>query len=576
MNHLSAKRALVLCVVSGLAVLSLAEQLVAQGRGPGSLQPDPTAVFITVALHHDIPVARGNILLLPSPAGHGTVTARSNAGASAAITPSVTANALNLGTSSYGVGPTYTPTTSQPEAEEEIAADPSDRSGQNLVSAISDFSQPSGFNFTKWTLSSTGGTSWSENFVPFNSGTDLLVTSDGRSWNANSDPVVAFDRTGNVYLSDLYIALDSLGRITSEGLYVSTDTFSHLQSGNFGHTYHVRANLNNKKTFSFEDKPWITVDNSGTATAGYVYASWSHFTGCQNKFSIFIGYYLTCSSDVLWIAYSKDHGQTWSSPITINPSGQNGALQGSQVAVGPNSQVYVAYELFGSGAQRQQYLSVGTWSGSTLAFSAPFAVTPAFSELNFAGCSNCTASYRLNSFPSLAVGPATTNNSGGNVYLVYGGQANSTSTAQVYFVSCTSGCTSSGAFAAPGIVNDNLAGDHFFPAIAVDQSGVIHTSWFDSRNNPSNPDYLDIYAAFLTYDSGTNSFTLSPNARVTPSAMDASLSDLFGDTGFIGDYVGIAATAATPATAHPVWTNASGILGSLVSGSLQTATLTLP
>jgi len=109
-----------------------------------------------------------------------------------------------------------------------------------------------------------------------------------------------------------------------------------------------------------------------------------------------------------------------------------------------------------------------------------------------------------------------------------------------------------------------------------DQSGVIHASWFDTRNNPSDPDYLDIYAAFLTYDSGTNSFTVSPNARVTPSAMDASLLDLFGDTSFIGDYAGIAATAATPASAHPAWNNASGFLGYLLSGSLQTATLTLP
>ena len=524
-------------------------------------------------MHHDTPVARGNILILPSPATHATLAARGNGGAPTAVAPSAAANALNLGTSSYGVGATYAPTTSQPEAEEEIAADPSDTSGQNLVSAISDFSQPSGFNFTKWALSSTGGASWSENFVPFNSGTDQLVTSDGRSWNANSDPVVAFDRTGNVFLSDLYLAVDSFGRITSEGLYVSTDTFSNLRNGNFGHTYRIIANLNNKKTFTLEDKPWITVDNSGGATSGYVYASWSHFTGCQNKFSIFIGYYLTCSSDVLWLAYSKNHGQTWSTPITINPSGQNGAIQGSQVAVGPNGHVYVAYEFFGSGSQRQQYLSVGTWNGSTLSFAAPFAATPAFNDLNFAGCSNCTASYRVNSFPSLAVGPATTNPAG-NVYLVYGGQASSTSTAQVYFVSCTSGCTNSGAFTAPSILNDNLAGDHFFPAIAVDQSGVIHTSWFDTRNNPSNPDYLDIYAAFLMYDSVANSFTLSPNVRVTASTMDASISDLFGDTGFIGDYAGIAATP--PGTAHPVWTNASGLLGSLVSGSLQTATLTLP
>jgi len=279
---------------------------------------------------------------------------------------------------------------------------------------------------------------------------------------------------------------------------------------------------------------------------------------------------LTCSSDVVDVAYSKNHGQTWSTPILINPKGQNGAVQGSQVAVGPDGRVYLAYELFGSGNQRQQYLSVGTWNGSTLSFSAPFVITPAFSELTFSGCSTCTASYRVNSFPNIAVSPA------GNVYVVYGGQADSTSTAQVYFAACTSNCTSSNAFASPSIVNDNLAGDHFFPALAVDQSGVIHTSWFDTRNNPSNPDYLDIYAAFLTYNSSTNSFTVSPNARVTATSMDASLGDLFGDTGFIGDYTGIAATATTPATAHPVWTNASGILGFLATGSLQTTTLTLP
>src|SRR5262249_24509119 len=134
----------------------------------------------------------------------------------------------------YSVGPTITPTQSQPEAEEEIAADPSDTTGNNLVSAVSDFSQASGFNFTKWALSTAGGSSapWTENFVPYNSTTGLLVTSDGRSWNANSDPVLAFDRSGNVYLSDLYIAVDSLGRVTSEGLYVSTDTFNNLKTGN--------------------------------------------------------------------------------------------------------------------------------------------------------------------------------------------------------------------------------------------------------------------------------------------------------------------------------------------------------
>ena len=559
MTHALRTKVFVAFAAVGFALLFTGSG-VAQGRSPQSLQPD---LFVSLALNRDTPVARGNILLLPSPNRRATFTR--GHGGTTLTAPNVT-RALTIGTALYTVGATVTPTTTGPEAEEEIAADPSDSTGNNLVAAISDFSQASGFNFTKWVLSSDGGSNWIEGFVPFDPITGLLLTSDGRSWSANSDPVLAFDRSGNVYLSDLYITVDSLGRLTSEGLYVSTDTFSNLRTRNFSHTYAVRANLNNRKTFNLEDKPWIAVDNSSSTTARTVYASWSHFTGCQNKFSIFTGYYLTCSSDVIYLAYSKNHGQTWSAPIAINSSGQNNAVQGSQVAVGPDGKVYVAYEFFGSGDQRQQYLAVGTWSGTTLKFSPSFAVTPTFSDLSFSGCANCLASYRVNSFPNVAVGPS------GNVYIVYGAQANSTSTAQVNFVACTSACTSSGAFGAPSILNNVADGDHFFPAIAVDQGGVIHTSWFDTRLNPSNPDYLDVYATSLTYNNGT--FTISQNARVTTTTNDASIGDIFGDTSFIGDYIGIAATAATPGTAHPVWTNASGLIGQLVSGSLQTATLT--
>ncbi len=573
MNRASAKFTL---WVLAIAVLS-AGALHGQGRGPNSLQPDLNAVFFTMVLQRDTPVSRGHELLLPSPSARPSLSSQSSGSAGATNTSAVGAFTLTNGTSSYSVGATVTPTTTQPEAEEEIAADPSDTLGDNLVSAISDFSQPSGFNFTKWALSTNGGDAWIENFVPYDSTSGLLLTSDGHAWDANSDPVLAFDRSGNVFLSDLYITLDSLGRVTAEGLYVSTDTFTNLQTGSFGHTNPVLTNLHNGKTFNIEDKPWITVDNTSLSTAGYVYASWSHFTGCQNKYSPLYGaYVLTCSSDQIYVAYSKNHGQTWSSPLLINPKTQNGAVQGSQVSVGPKGNVYLAYEFFGSGNQRQHYLSAGTWSNGSLSFTAPFAVTPAFNDLTFSGCSTCTASYRVNSFPALAVSPATSINSAGNVYLVYGGQATSTSAAQVNFVACTSSCTGAKSFTSPSILNDVTAGDHFFPAIAVDSSGVIHSSWFDTRNNPSNPDYLDVYAAFLTYDAGTNSFTVSPNARVTPTTTDASELDGFGDTGFIGDYTGIAATAATPATAHPVWTNAAGILGILANGSLQTTTLTLP
>ena len=216
MSDRQAKRTLALFAVLSFVVL-FAGSVAAQGRSPDSLQPD---LFITLALHRDTPVAHGNVLVLPSRNRRATFARLVKNGSSLATAPSITTNALNLSLSPYSVGPIITPTQSEPEAEEEIAADPSDITGSNLISAVSDFSQASGFNFTKWALSTDGGSSapWREDFVPNNSTAGMLVTSDGRSWNANSDPVLAFDRSGNVYLSDLYIAVDSFGRITSEGL----------------------------------------------------------------------------------------------------------------------------------------------------------------------------------------------------------------------------------------------------------------------------------------------------------------------------------------------------------------------
>jgi hypothetical protein len=588
-------------------LLTPAGRFGAQGRGPNSLQPDSSAVFFTMVLQRNQPVSRGNFLILPSPNSHASINAKGGTsggggghkggggsgggtggggtgtccGGSLTLTPvSSTYSVTNTGTITP---PVETPTTTQPEAEEEIAVDPT--TPGNLVAAISDFSRSNGFNTTKWALSTDNGSTWIESFVPSDPISGQLVTSDNAIWDANSDPVVAIDNNQNVFLSDLYLKLDSSGRIIAEGLYVSTATLDQLNStGTFANsqtnnpnTYVVMTNLNNGSTFNIEDKPWITVDNSGTAKKGTVYASWSHFTGCQNQYSaLYGGYVLTCSSDSIYLSYSTNHGVTWTSPVQISPSTQNGAVQGSQPAVGSDGTVYVTYEFFGSNNQRQQNLAVGTWSSTGLTFSTPFPASPVFYELGFAGCNTCSASYRVNSFPNIAVSPAGATGAG-NVYLAYGAQTSNTSLAQVNFMACTASCTSSNAFYGPGNISENANQEAFFPAIAVASDGVIHTSWFDTRNSPTsptNPDYLDVYASYLNYDPTSNAFTVSQNARVTPTTNNASYPALpgWGDTSFIGDYIGIAAAGGT---AHPVWTNVTGILGEPLSGSLQTRALPL-
>ena len=186
-----------------------------------------------------------------------------------------------------------------------------------------------------------------------------------------------------------------------------------------------------------------------------------------------------------------------------------------------------------------------------LSFSAPVAITALFNELSF------KSTYRKNSFASLAVSPAN-----GDVFVVYADQTSSTTGAEVEFIRSIDGIN----FSLPVVINDHSAGQQFFPAAAVDSSGNLHVSWFDTRNSKSGSSQYDIYA---TYSKNSGS-SFATNARVTGALINAAKAS------FIGDYAGIAAAAdtsgiTTTTIAHPVWTN-----GGFNNGTLQTAALTLP
>ncbi len=434
---------------------------------------------------------------------------------------------------SYIVGPTVSATTTLPAAEEHIAVDP--RNASNLLAAISDFSQRGGFNTTKYAFSLSNGASasWTEAFVPVDP-SGALVTSDGQLWDANSDPVVAIDNVGNVYLASLY--LDALA--ITNGFYVGVGALDNL-GVRFTAFNPVATNPDFFPSFT-EDKPWIAVDKSVLGKAGNVYASWSRFIG-----NSLLGF----TSDLIVFSRSTDQGQTWSAPLRISLPAQDGAVQGSQVAVGPNGTVYVVYEVFYVGGKRQQFMAHSINGG--LSFSTPVAITALFNELSF------KSTYRKNSFASLAVSPAN-----GDVFVVYADQSSSTTGAEVEFIRSIDGIN----FSLPVVINDHSAGQQFFPAAAVDSNGNLHVSWFDTRNSKSGSSQYDIYA---TYSKNSGS-SFATNARVTAALINAAKAS------FIGDYAGIAAAAdtsgiTTTTIAHPVWTN-----GGFNNGTLQTAALTLP
>src|SRR5258708_9992850 len=97
---------------------------------------------------------------------------------------------------------------------------------------------------------------------------------------------------------------------------------------------------------------------------------------------------------MIFFSRSTNHGVTWSKAIQINPTSQNGAVQGSQVAVGPAGEVYVAYEVFLASGQGQHFIAKSTNGG--VSFGAPRPMTPAFENLSF------MAPYRACIFPTPA------------------------------------------------------------------------------------------------------------------------------------------------------------------------------
>ncbi|HKA52502.1 MAG TPA: hypothetical protein VKJ47_02465, partial [Candidatus Binatia bacterium] len=419
------------------------------------------------------------------------------------------ARAASFSGSAETAGTAVGPTTTLPEAEEHIAVNPNNAA--NLVAAVSDFSLRGGYNTTKYVYSTSGGASggWRENFVPLVNGSP--ATRDGRTWEANSDPVVAIDKAGNVYLADLYFNDSD----NANGLYVSAASLSAGVNFTAAATYAVAANPSPTTNVS-EDKEWIAVDNNN----GNVYVSWTRFVG---------------SSDSILLSCSTTHGQVWSAPAQINPTSQNGAVQGSQVAVGPFGEVYVVYEVFYVGGVRRHFLAKST-SGCTtggMIFSAPVGITPYFNELRF------NSTYRKNSFASLAVSPVKpVGPANVAVYVVYADQPSNQAGAEVEFIRSTDGGSS---FSPPVVLNDNSTGQQFMPAVTTDEKGAIHVSWFDTRNSSSSASY-DVYATY----SGTGGVSFHPNVRVTPSRVSA------GSASFIGDYAGVAAAAGN---AHPVWTS---------------------
>ncbi len=389
------------------------------------------------------------------------------------------------------------------QAETTVAVDP--RNPSIVVAGAQDYNlqsgccPPSGHRWHGYYRSTDGGKTWSTSLVPGFPGDNSPqgLASPLHGFELTSDPVLAFDRAGNVYYTGIALSFSKGGNVNSVSGFVA-------KYSNDG------ADFAGATLISFgRDKPWIAVDVSGGTNDGNIYVVLG--TG---SFKNLVGSMFTRSTD---------HGATFSDPILLSTSA---FVTG--VAMDQAGTIFVSF-LGNSNIP----VSRSTDGGITFT-SVTVAATIVEVCCQFQG-----NRFRVLTLPQIAADSK-------GVYIVW--DDNRTGDSDVLFSrSLDKGLT----WSSPLRINDVTLGLQFFPTIAV-SDGTISVAWYDSRlGQLSNGTIagLDLFYARST-DAGTS---FSKNLRVTSSSFNPNAVrtvDFARNGPFMGDYIQIAAGSGT---AHPVW-----------------------
>lgn len=393
------------------------------------------------------------------------------------------------------------------------------------------------------------------------------------------DPVVAFDRDGNVYIAMISIGVRDfiLGTISSQvavlNLAVATSadgglTWSEPQLAATGAVSTVSSIDEQGKergtiTTVDLDKPWLTVGPSPTdPDKDVIYLSYTEFE--QTSSVLYSDELAFLSNPFLGtqikVVASEDGGQNWSAPTPVSPQvfagfslaapGQDAAqtqtgegsfssrvVQGSQIDVLPDGTLVVCWYDSTDDGNDTGLATVGFATSNDVArsFSQPI-VAASYRESPYR---LRTANFRYGALPSMAAGP------NGEIYIVQSGRSSEdpVDDSDVFlWRSLDGGKTWTGGLR----VNDSdNSKNQFFPQVTVGPDSVVHIMWGDQRDDPIGLRY-NIYYTQSTDQGETFGFTI-PEQDFTVA--DTRVTDFesnpmkgFPSGRFIGDYMAIAAT----------------------------------
>ena len=314
------------------------------------------------------------------------------------------------------------------------------------------------------------------------------------------DPALAVDRHGNFYFASISFYPDGVGYI---GVAKSTDggeTFNQYTDASPG------VDPNN-----FQDKEFITVDDSGGPCDGTVYASWTEF--------------FSTGGNRILLTRSGDGGRTFSQPIQLSPPGQG--VQASFPRVGPNGELYVVWREGNTpGIRVSKSTDCGRSFGADGVKNTLIGKTVSYATFS-PECGRITLNGNIRASTSPAVSIDQRN---GTIYVTYPSNPPGPDQSDVFLVkSDDAGKTWSN----PVRVNDDHThSDQFFPTVAVAGDGTVGVAFYDRRNDPANIK-MDVYLAIST-DGGK---TFAPNKRLTEvSSGPAEPLSLFRGC-YMGDYI---------------------------------------
>lgn len=361
-----------------------------------------------------------------------------------------------------------------------------------------------------YSYSTDGGTTWAASqLIP------LLSPNHPRV----SDPVVCSDTNGNFYVAT--VSLTTSGALDLV-VYKSIDG-----GATFTDYYFVQGGGAND-----EDKEWMVCDltKGSSPYKNHLYISWT-------RFGTPAGILLTKSTN---------NGVNWSTPVQVS---NGGGVQGSDLAIGPNGEVYAVW-VGGTSTTDIIYFNKSTNGGGTFA---------AATNIAQGTSPNITISSSGVTFPSidcdLSGGPRN-----GYLYTVWCDSRNGDP--DIFLIRSSN---SGNNWSAPVRVNNDGIGNgklQCWPWISVNEQGNIAILYYDSRNSTST-NTIEAYLARST-DGGTTFI----NEKLSSTPFTAAWPNT--DVRF-GDYINVDYVGSRIAT---VWVDLRS--GGNINQEIYTAVIDLP